>query len=152
MSQDKYGEALEQYKRLSELEPSTWENFLRMSELYRRMGKFDEAESALLRSKQLSPGNLEVLYNEALLYEEQGRYDDAVKVLNDAINGMKNQTSGAGNSTSSGGEAGNSNALAILYEQIGHAYSGKKIIPQLSALLKRWLSSGRTPRSARRCS
>jgi predicted Zn-dependent protease len=50
LSQDKYAEALEQYKRLSELEPSTWENFLRMSELYRRMGKFDEAESALLRS------------------------------------------------------------------------------------------------------
>jgi tetratricopeptide (TPR) repeat protein len=129
LSQDKYAEALEQYKRLSELEPSTWENFLRMSELYRRMGKFDEAESALLRSKQLSPGNLEILYNEALLYEEQGRYDDAVKVLNDAINGMKNQTSGAGNSASSGGEAGNSNALAILYEQLGHAYLGQENYP-----------------------
>src|SRR5580704_17841530 len=122
MSQDKYAEALEQYKHLSELEPSTWENFLRMSELYRRMGKYDEAESALLRSKQLSPENLEVLYNEALLYEDQGRYDDAVKVLTDAINGMKNQSGAAGNSTSSGGEAGNSNALAILYEQLGHAY------------------------------
>src|SRR5579862_4836751 len=129
LSQDKYAEALEQYKRLSELEPSTWENFLRMSELYRRMGKFDEAESALLRSKQLSPGNLEVLYNEALLYEEQGRYDDAVKVLNDAINGMKNQTGAAGSSTSSGGEAGNSNALAILYEQLGHAYLGQENYP-----------------------
>jgi tetratricopeptide (TPR) repeat protein len=129
LSQDKYAEALDQYKRLSELEPSTWENFLRMSELYRRMGKFDEAESALLRSKQLSPGNLEVLYNEALLYEEQGRYEDAVKVLNDAINGMKNQTGGSGNSASTGGEAGNSNALAILYEQLGHAYLGQENYP-----------------------
>ena len=122
MSQDKYAEALEQYKHLSELEPSTWENFLRMSQLYRRMGKYDEAESALLRSKQLSPGNLEVLYNEALLYEEQGRYDDAVKVLTDAINGMKNQTAGAGKSAGSGGEAANASALAVLYEQLGHAY------------------------------
>jgi tetratricopeptide (TPR) repeat protein len=122
MSQDKYAEALEQYKHLSELEPSTWENFLRMSQLYRRMGKYDEAESALLRSKQLSPGNLEVLYNEALLYEEQGRYDDAVKVLTDAINGMKNQVAGAGKSAGSGGEAANASALAVLYEQLGHAY------------------------------
>jgi len=129
LSQEKYADALEQYKRLSELEPSTWENFLRISEIYRRMGKFDEAESALLRSKQLSPGNLEVLYNEALLYEEQGRYDDAVKVLNDAINGMKNQTGGAGSSASTGGEAGNSNALAILYEQLGHAYLGQENYP-----------------------
>ena len=39
--------------------------------------------------KQLAPGSLEVLYNEALLYEDQGRYDDAVKVLNDAIAGIK---------------------------------------------------------------
>jgi tetratricopeptide (TPR) repeat protein len=93
-----------------------------MSQLYRRMGKYDEAESALLRSKQLSPGNLEVLYNEALLYEEQGRYDDAVKVLTDAINGMKNQTAGAGKSAGSGGEAANASALAVLYEQLGHAY------------------------------
>jgi len=122
MSQDKYAEALGQYKHLSELEPSTWENFLRMSQLYRRMGKYDVAESALLRSKQLSPGNLEVLYNEALLYEEQGRYDDAVKVLTDAINGMKNQAAGAGKSAGSGGEAANASALAVLYEQLGHAY------------------------------
>ncbi len=123
MSQDKYAEALEQYKHLSELEPSTWENFLRMSQLYRRLGKYDEAESALLRSKQLSPGNLEVLYNEALLYEEQGRYDDAVKILTDAINGMK---SGAGKSAGAGGEAANTSALAVLYEQLGHAYLGQE--------------------------
>ena len=122
MSQEKFAEALEQYKRLSELEPSTWENYLRMSELYRRLGKYDEAESALLRAKQLSPGNLEVLYNEALLYEEQGRYDDAVKILNDAINGVKNQTAGTGTPGGAGGEGSNSSALAILYEKLGQAY------------------------------
>jgi tetratricopeptide (TPR) repeat protein len=122
MSQEKFAEALDQYKRLSELEPSTWENYLRMSELYRRLGKYDEAESALLRAKQLSPGNLDVLYNEALLYEEQGRYDDAVKILNDAINGVKNQTVGAGTPAGGGGEGSNSSALAILYEKLGQAY------------------------------
>src|SRR6202451_963907 len=122
MSQDKYAEALEQYKRLSELEPSTSENFLRMSQLYRRLGKYDEAESALLRSKQLSPGNLEVLYNEALLYEEQGRYDDAAKILNDAITGVKNQTAGTGTPAGAAGEGSNVSALAVLYEQLGHAY------------------------------
>ena len=112
LSQDKYAPALEEYKRLSELEPGTSENYLRMAQLYRHLGKYDESESSLLHAKQLSPGSLEVLYNEALLYEDQGRYDDAVKVLADAIAGMKNQ---------SGGE-GNSSALAILYEQLGRAY------------------------------
>jgi tetratricopeptide (TPR) repeat protein len=129
MSQEKFAEALDQYKRLSELEPSTWENYLRMSELYRRLGKYDEGESALLRAKQLSPGNLEVLYNEALLYEEQGRYDDAVKILNDAITGVKNQTAGTGTPGGAGGEGSNVSALAILYEQLGHAYMAEENYP-----------------------
>ena len=112
LSQDKYSAALEQYKKLTELEPGTAENYLRMAQLYRRLGKYDEAESSLLRAKQLAPGSLEVLYHEALLYEDQGRYDDAVKVLTDAIAGIKSQPSGEGNPS----------ALAILYEQLGRTY------------------------------
>ena len=97
-----------------------------MAQLYRRLGKFDQAEASLLRAKQLAPGSLEVLYNEALLYEDQGRYDDAVRVLTDAIAGMRSQSKSSRDSDStnpdtSGAEA-NPNALAILYEQLGHAY------------------------------
>jgi len=112
MSEDKYAEALDQFTKLTELEPGTSENFLRAAQLYRRLGKFDEAASSLARAKQLAPGSLEILYNEALLYQDQGHYDDAIKVLTDAIAGIKSQTGGAGNSS----------ALAILYEQLGHAY------------------------------
>ena len=132
MAEDKYADALEQFKRLTEIEPSTSENFLRMAQLYRRLGKFDQAEASLLRAKQLAPGSLEVLYNEALLYEDQGRYDDAVKVLSDAIAGMRSQSSSTRNSggaalrttarTISAGTESSPNALAILYEQLGHAY------------------------------
>jgi tetratricopeptide (TPR) repeat protein len=128
MAQDKYAEALEQFKRLAEVEPGTAENYLRMAQLYRRLGKFDQAESSLLRAKQLAPGSLEVLYNEALLYEDQGRFGDAVKVLSDAIAGMRSQASGSRNpnSSSSSDNSPNAeaspNALAILYEQLGHAY------------------------------
>jgi predicted Zn-dependent protease len=39
LSQDKYAEALEQYTKLSEIEPGTSENYLRMAQLYRRLGK-----------------------------------------------------------------------------------------------------------------
>lgn len=126
MEQNKYAEALEQFKKLSEVEPGTSENYLRMAQLYRRLGKFDQAESSLLRAKQLSPGSLEVLYNEALLYEDQGRYEDAVKVLSDAIAGMKNQVPSPDTAGPAGNGAvsvdNNPNALAILYEQLGHAY------------------------------
>jgi tetratricopeptide (TPR) repeat protein len=122
MEQNKYADALEQFKKLSEVEPGTSENYLRMAQLYRRLGKFDLAESSLLRAKQLSPGSLEVLYNEALLYEDQGRYEDAVKVLSDAIAGVKNQSSPGSSSASGPAPDNNPNALVILYEQLGHAY------------------------------
>jgi tetratricopeptide (TPR) repeat protein len=112
LSQNKYAPALEQFNKLTELEPGTSENFLRAAQLYRRLGKFDQAASSLARAKQLAPGSLEILYNEALLYEDQGHYDDAIKVLTDAIAGVKSQAGGEGNPS----------ALAILYEQLGAAY------------------------------
>jgi tetratricopeptide (TPR) repeat protein len=112
LAEDKYAEALEQFKRLAEMEPGTSENYLRMAQLYRRLGQYDQAESSLVRAKQLAPGSLEVLYNEALLYEDEGRFEDAVKILNEAINGLRGQSS----------SEGNPNALSILYEQLGRAY------------------------------
>ncbi|MGA8766321.1 MAG: tetratricopeptide repeat protein [Candidatus Acidiferrales bacterium] len=119
LSEDKYAEALEQFNKLSELEPGTSENFLRAAQLYRRLGQFDQAEASLARAKQLAPGSLEILYNEALLYEDEGHYDEAVKVLTDAIAGIKSQTGGEGNPS----------ALAILYEQLGHAYRAQRNFP-----------------------
>ena len=157
MAEDKYADALEQFKLLTEIEPSTSENFLRMAQLYRRLGKFDQAEASLLRAKQLAPGSLEVLYNEALLYEDQGRYDDAVKVLSDAIAGMKSQSSSArnpggaavaGNSTegSASGET-SPNALAILYEQLGHAYREEE---NYSAAIQTYQEMGKLGTDARK--
>jgi tetratricopeptide (TPR) repeat protein len=119
LSEDKYAGALEQFNKLTELEPGTSENFLRSAQLYRRLGQFEQAEASLARAKQLAPGSLEILYNEALLYEDQARYDDAVKVLTDAIAGIKSQTGGDGNPS----------ALAILYEQLGHAYKEQRNFP-----------------------
>lgn len=120
LSQDKYAQALTQYTKLTELEPGTAENYLRVAQLDRRLGKFAEAEASLLKAKQLSPGSLEVLYNQALLYEDQARYDDAIKVLTDAVAGIKSQTT----------TEDNSNALAILYEQLGHAYRQQRKFPE----------------------
>jgi tetratricopeptide (TPR) repeat protein len=120
LSQDKYTQALEQYTKLSELEPGTAENYLRIAQLDRHLGKFSEAEASLLKAKQLSPGSLEVLYNEALLYEDENRYDDAVKVLTDAIAGIKSQATSEDNLS----------ALAILYEQLGHAYRAERKYPE----------------------
>jgi tetratricopeptide (TPR) repeat protein len=111
LAENKLAEAAQQYKRLTELEPESAENYLRLSQIYRHLNKLDLAEDSLMHAKQLTPGNLEVLYNEAVLYEAQGRFEDAVRILSDAIAGLKGQSSGA-----------KPNTLAILYEQLGRVY------------------------------
>lgn len=121
MEQGKYPQALEQYKKLSELQPGTAENYVRMAELYRRLGKFDDAKTSILRAKELAPGNLQVLYNEALLYQDEAKYDQAAQILTDAIAGMKTQLST---------NPGSSNAISILYEQLGHVYEEAQNYPE----------------------
>src|SRR5208283_486196 len=103
--QEKYDAALEQYLRLTELEPNDPEHFLRLALIYRRMGQLDKAEESMMRAKQDAPGSLEVIYNEALTYRAQGRFDDAIRVLSDAVAAAK------------GGER--ASTMAILYEQLG---------------------------------
>ena len=120
-SEDKYAEALEQYKKLSALEPGTADDYLHMAQLERRLGQFDQAEASLLKAKQLAPGSLEVLYNQAQLDADQGLYSEAVKVLTDAIAGVKSRSSGASDD--------NPGALAALYEELGAAYRGQQNYP-----------------------
>lgn len=113
MAEHKYADALAQFKRLTQLEPNSADNYLRMAELQRRLTQYDDAQASLTHAQQLAPGNMEVLYNQALLYEDQNRFDDAAKIFADAIASLRAQTS----------NQQNTNALTILYEQLGHAYS-----------------------------
>lgn len=106
-------DALEQYQKLSQMEPDNAENYLRISQIYRHMNQLDKSEAALMQAKKYAPTDLEVLYNEALLYEAQARYKDAIQVLSDAIAGVKAQHD-AGQPVPS--------ALSILYEQLGMAH------------------------------
>ncbi len=113
MAQQKYADALAQFKKLTQLEPNSADNYLRMAALQRRLGQYDQAQESLTHAQQLAPGSMEVLYNQALLDEDQGQYQDAAKIFSDAIASLKAQNG-----------APNVNALMILYEQLGHAYSG----------------------------
>jgi predicted Zn-dependent protease len=110
--EEKFDAALEQYKRLAELEPGQPEYYLRQALIYRRLNQLDKAEESLLRAKAGAPGNLEVIYNEALTYRAEGRFDDAIGVVSDAIAATK----------SSAARPDALAAQAILYEQLGTLY------------------------------
>jgi tetratricopeptide (TPR) repeat protein len=53
------------------------------------------------------------MYNEAMLYQAQGRYEDAIRVLSDAVTGIKGQSPTVQSRRRS---------LAILYQQLGQLY------------------------------
>ena len=74
-------EALEHYQAIAEADPQDPQSYLRMADIYRRMGKFAPATENLKKAAGLVPDSLEVAYNIALVYEAQGRYEDAVPVL-----------------------------------------------------------------------
>ena len=73
--------ALEQYKAIAEADPQDAQAYLRMADIYRRMGKFAPAIENLKKAADLVPDSLEVAYNIALVYEAQGKYDEVVPVL-----------------------------------------------------------------------
>jgi Flp pilus assembly protein TadD len=73
----------------------------------------DKAEDNLVKARQLAPGSPEVMYNEAMLYQEQGRFEDAIRVLSDAVSGIKAERSVLPTRRRS---------LAILYQQLGQLY------------------------------
>ncbi len=113
LSEEKYPEALAVYQKLADVMPDDADVYLRVAQIYRELHQLDKAEENLVKARQYAPGSLEVMYNEAMIYEAQGRYDDAIKVLSDAMTGVKSQSSAMPNRRRS---------LAILYQQLGQLY------------------------------
>jgi len=113
LSEEKYPEALSVYQKLSDMLPDDADTYLRIAQIYRELHQLDKAEENLVKARQYAPGSLEVMYNEAMIYESQGRFEDAIRVLSDAVTGVKAQSKVLPSRRRS---------LAILYQQLGMLY------------------------------
>ncbi len=113
LNEEKFPEAIEQYKRLSEMDPEDPDNYVRLAEIYRQLKQLDKAEQNVLLAKQRAPGNLEVIYYESSIYQAQGRFEDAIRVLSDAVTGVKAQSEFT---------PSRRRTLAILFQQLGQLY------------------------------
>jgi tetratricopeptide (TPR) repeat protein len=120
VAEDKYSDALAVYQKLIDLMPDDGDNYLRIAQVYRELHQLDQAEENLLKARQYEPGSVEIMYNEAMLYQAQGRYDDAIRVLSDAVTGVKGQSAVLPSRRRS---------LAILYQQLGQIYQQKQNYP-----------------------
>src|SRR5713101_2934059 len=120
LAEEKYAEALTVYQKLSDLMPDDSDVYLRIAQIYRGLHQLDKAEDNLVKARQYAPGSLEVMYNEAILYQAQGRFEDAIRVLSDAVTGIKAQ---------SPVQPSRRRSLAILFQQLGQLYRDTQNYP-----------------------
>lgn len=106
--------ALEQYKQVADADPQDAQAYLKMSEIYRRQGKYTDAMTTLKKADSLVQDSLEVPYNEALIDEAQGKYDEAIQILQDLLD--KNQKPAANYSSSE------RNNRSVFLERLGAIY------------------------------
>jgi tetratricopeptide (TPR) repeat protein len=114
MNDNQIEAALEEYLSVEESDPQDAQTALRVSDLYRRTGKFDAALEQLKKAEPLVPDLLEIPFNEAQILELQGKYDEAAETLQKLLTRTA-KADGAYNA----GERGN---RALFLERLGNIY------------------------------
>ena len=104
--------ALAEYQAIQEADPQDATASLRISEIYRRMGKFDLAMENLKKANALVQDSLEIPYNEALILEAQGKYDEAATILQKLVS----------HPLPPDARAGDKSNRAIFLERLGNIY------------------------------
>ncbi|HET8637711.1 MAG TPA: tetratricopeptide repeat protein [Acidobacteriaceae bacterium] len=81
--------ARDAYKDIASNDPSDPEAYLRLSEIERRQGNYDEALATLKKAKALVPDSLEISFNEGLLDDALGHYNDAIAIFQKLVAGSE---------------------------------------------------------------
>jgi tetratricopeptide (TPR) repeat protein len=81
--------ARDAYKDIATNDPSDPEAYLRLSEIERRQGNYDEALATLKKAKALVPDSLEISFNEGLLDDALGHYNDAIAIFQKLVAGSE---------------------------------------------------------------
>ena len=74
---NQFDEALKQYQELAEADPENNAPPIRISEIQRRQGKYEDALNTIEKALKIDPTSLEAGYNEGLLLDVLGRFDEA---------------------------------------------------------------------------
>jgi tetratricopeptide (TPR) repeat protein len=78
-------DALKQFEEIAAADPQDSQTYLRISEIQRRKGQYDQALATLKKAKTLGSDSLEVSFNEALIDDSLGHYEEATVVLEDLV-------------------------------------------------------------------
>jgi tetratricopeptide (TPR) repeat protein len=114
--------ALQQYRAVAEADPQDAQTYLRIAEIYRREGKFEQALDSLNKAEAIVTDSQEIPFTRSEIYEAQGRYDEATQLLQKLI---EKSTKPAGDYTAS-----ELNNLSVFYEHLGNVYKEEGKLPQ----------------------
>jgi tetratricopeptide (TPR) repeat protein len=71
-------------KRMIEIDPSEYLNYLELSKIYENAGRYDEAEAQLLKAREVKPKQAEIYAALSAYYNRQGEFEKTVEALNTA--------------------------------------------------------------------
>jgi len=106
--------ALKSFKDVAAGDTSDPQSLLRIAEIERRQGKYDDALATLKKAKDLVSDSLEINFNEALTYDALGQYDQATQILEKLVSDSEHVT---GQYTES-----EKNNRAIFLERLANLY------------------------------
>ena len=77
--------ALKHFEAISTADPQDAQTYVRIAEIERRQGHYEQALTTLKKAKSLASDSVELGYNEALTDDSLGHYDDAVQTLQSLV-------------------------------------------------------------------
>jgi tetratricopeptide (TPR) repeat protein len=85
LNDNQLDESLKHFEAIAAADPQDAQTYLRISEIERRQGHYDQALGTLKKAKSLASDSLEISFNEALIDDSLGRYDDATQTLESLV-------------------------------------------------------------------
>jgi len=77
--------ALKHFEAISVADPQDAQTYLRIAEIERRQGHYEQALTTLKKAKALASDSLEISFNEAMIDDSLGRYDEATQTLQSLV-------------------------------------------------------------------
>jgi tetratricopeptide (TPR) repeat protein len=69
-------------KRMIEIDPNEYLNYVELSKIYENAGRYDDAEAQLLKAREVKPKQPEVYAALSAYYNRQGEFEKTVEALN----------------------------------------------------------------------
>ena len=126
--------ALKSFKDVAAGDPSDAQSLLRIAEIERRQGKYDDALATLKKAKDLVSDSLEINFNEALTYDALGQYDQSTQILEKLVTDSEHVT---GQYTD-----GEKNNRAIFLDRLANVYREQEKTDQAVATYQKMSDMG----------